>query len=87
MSYLDCFPTVSCDYNGYWLPDDIEQKYEVDFMELLHSCKSYEEFMVRSELANKEFDAAYFGFNTSKELFEFIQAYYNGGFISAGEVA
>jgi len=29
MAYSQYFPVVSCDYNGYWLPDDVESKYEV----------------------------------------------------------
>ena len=38
MAYSQCFPIVSCDYNGDWLPDDVESKYEALFMSLLHEC-------------------------------------------------
>lgn len=83
-SYTSDLPTVSCDYNGQWLPDEVEQTYEAAFMNLLNECESYEEFMVKSDLACNEYDASYFGFNNADELLQFVKDYYIGGFVIGG---
>ena len=79
MAYSQCFPIVSCDCNGDWLPDDVESKYEALFMSLLHECQSYEDFCMKSDLALAEYNLGYFGFGSKDELHQFVKDYYSGG--------
>ena len=52
---IDSLDVVSCDVDENWLPDEIENKYESTFIHLLHSCGSYEEFMLCKDLEQIEF--------------------------------
>ena len=42
-------PIVSCDNDGNWI-DQIEQDNEEQFMRLLKSCTSYEDFIVNTDI-------------------------------------
>ena len=78
--YTNDFDVVSCDAGGAWLPDIVEEKYEKDFFGLFHSCHSYEEFMMRKDIEQIQFDEQcmrYLGFNDEDELTCFIRDYYN----------
>ena len=80
-------PIVSCDNNGYWNIDPIEQENESEFIALLHTSKSYEEFMLKSDINNAKYNAAYFGFSCIEELQQFVKDYYASkrGFIQYGD--
>ena len=77
--YTNDFDVVSCDASGAWLPDAVEEKYEKDFFELLHSCHSYEEFMMRKDIEQIEFSDEqlnYLSFKSEDELGTFIKNHY-----------
>ena len=77
------FPTVSCDNDGNWI-EQIEQDNEEQFMRLLKSCSSYEDFMVNTDINNISYNVEYFGFSNTNELFQFVKDYYASkrGYIS-----
>ena len=72
---IECFPTVSCDADGIWI-EPIEQENELEFMALLHASQSYEEFMLKSDMGNAQYNVHYFGFSCIEELWQFIKDYY-----------
>ena len=77
--YTNDFDVVSCDASGAWLSDAVEEKYEKDFFELLHSCHSYEEFMMRKDIQQIEFSDQqlnYLSFKSEDELGTFIKNHY-----------
>ena len=86
MAQTEKWPVVSCDSGGQWLPDDVESKYEIKFMDMLHTSKSYEEFMLKSDINNAQFNAEYFGFSCIEELQQFVKDYYTSktGFLPNG---
>lgn len=79
-------PTVSCDNDGNWI-EQIEQDNEWQFMSLLKSCSSYEEFMMKTDINNVSYNADYFGFSSTNELFQFVKDYYASkrGYIPYGD--
>lgn len=38
----------------------VEDKYETNFMKILHTSSTYEEFMMNADIENSEFDESYF---------------------------
>ena len=76
--------TVSYSQNGkiYLLDinreyiDDVEEKYEKEFMDLLHSSMSYEEFKMKSDMALSKFDVNYLGLSSIDELDDWLKNYY-----------
>ena len=68
-------PTVLCDADGNWV-EPIEQDNESEFMALLHASQSYEEFMMKSDIDNAQFNVEYFGFSCIEELQQFVKDYY-----------
>ena len=67
-------PTVSCDNDGNWI-DQVEHDNEAQFMCLLKSCSSYEDFMIKTDINNASYNVEYFGFYSTNELFEFVKDY------------
>lgn len=63
----DCFPTISCDINGEWIIP-FEQENESEFIALLHTSRSYEEFMLKSDINDAKYNVEYFGFSCIEEL-------------------
>ena len=80
------FPTVSCDNDENWI-DQVEKDNEEQFMRLLKSCSSYEDFMIKTDINNASYNVEYFGFSNTNELFQFVKDYYASkiGYISYGD--
>lgn len=64
----------------------VEDKYETNFMKILHTSSTYEEFMMKADIENSEFDESYFGFTHKDELWQFVKDYYASkkGFLQYG---
>ena len=79
-------PIVSCDNDGNWI-EQIEQDNEEQFMCLLKSCSSYEDFMIKTDISNASYNVEYFGFSSTNKLFQFVKDYYASkrGYISYGD--
>ena len=67
--------TVSCDFNGEWI-DEVEVQHEKEFMDMLHTSSSYEEFKMKSDLALSKFDVSYFGLSSLNDLDCWLKVYY-----------